>query len=196
MTQILRNFDNESLKDKSYSASDYFNLPEGAPYQLIEGDLIMSPSPKRLHQALLMSLADSVYNHVKKNNSGYVYPSPIDVYLDDKNAYQPDIVFVSKENSSILREGGIDGAPDLVVEILSSSSKDYDAIRKKAVYERTGVKEYIIVDPDNKTVESFINNESKKFTQFQKQDYKKNGGKFLIKTLSLEIDLGELSKAE
>ncbi len=196
MTQILRNFDNESLKDKSYSASNYFNLPEGAPYQLIEGDLIMSPSPKRLHQALLMSLADSVYNHVKKNNSGYVYPSPIDVYLDDKNAYQPDIVFVSKENSSILREGGIDGAPDLVVEILSSSSKDYDAIRKKAVYERTGVKEYIIVDPDNKTVESFINNESKKFTQFQKQDYKKNGGKFLIKTLSLEIDLGELSKAE
>lgn len=196
MTQILRNFENESLKDKSYSALDYFNLPEGAPYQLIEGDLIMSPSPKRLHQALLMSLADLVYNHVKKNNSGYVYPSPIDVYLDDKNAYQPDIVFVSKENSSILRERGIDGAPDLVIEILSSSSKDYDAIRKKAVYERTGVKEYIIVDPDNKTVESFINNESKKFTQFQKQDYKKNGGKFLIKTLSLEIDLGELSKAE
>ncbi|RZD14447.1 MAG: hypothetical protein EVJ47_04570 [Candidatus Acidulodesulfobacterium ferriphilum] len=76
MTQILRNFDNESLKDKSYSASNYFNLPEGAPYQLIEGDLIMSPSPKRLHQALLMSLADSVYNHVKKNNSGYVIRLP------------------------------------------------------------------------------------------------------------------------
>lgn len=67
---------------------------------------------------------------------------------------------------------------------------------KKAVYERPGVKEYIIVDPDNKTVESFINNESKKFTQFQKQDYKKNCGKFLIKTLSLEINLKELSKAE
>jgi Uma2 family endonuclease len=141
---------------KNYNALDYFNLPEGSPYQLIEGELIMTPSPNTYHQAISRNLELVIFDHVEKNELGFAFDAPIDVYLDDNNAYQPDIIFISKENKSIIKEKGILGAPDLVIEILSPSTAYYDIKTKKIVYEKTGVKEYIIIDPINKTIETFI----------------------------------------
>ena len=140
---------------KKYTAKDYFNLPEGSPYQLIEGELIMTPSPLTEHQAILRNLGVLIANHVKKNKLGYVYYAPIDVYLDNKNAYQPDIIFISNENKDIIKKRGVDGPPDLVIEILSPSNEYYDIKIKKEGYEKSGVLEYLIADPETKSIEVF-----------------------------------------
>ncbi len=92
----------------------------------------------------------------KANKSGIVLDAPIDVYIDEKNVFQPDIIFISKENKSILRKKGIVGAPDLVIEILSVSTMGYDEIVKKNIYLEAGVKEYITVNPSEKIIKTYI----------------------------------------
>ena len=82
--------------------------------------------------------------------------APVDVYLDEENAYQPDILFVTKENISRIKENGLHGAPDLVIEILSPSNEAFDKEGKKDIYEKAGVKEYFLVDPYEKVVSHFL----------------------------------------
>ncbi|HYT59340.1 MAG TPA: Uma2 family endonuclease, partial [Haliangiales bacterium] len=94
---------------------DYRELPEGPPYsQLIEGDLVMSPSPDLFHQDILLSLARIIGNYLETNPLGKVAIAPSDVCLTDLNVYQPDFYFVSNARKSILTEQGAEGAPDLV----------------------------------------------------------------------------------
>ena len=81
---------------------DYQLLPEGAPYQLINGKLIMSPSPNRIHQKLIGEIFRLIANHLNGNLIGEVYIAPSDVYLDEENVVQPDIYFVSKNNSLVI----------------------------------------------------------------------------------------------
>ncbi len=178
---------------KKYTAKDYFKLPEGSPYQLIEGELIMTPSPFTEHQAISRNLGMIIANHVRKNKLGYVYYAPIDVYLDNRNAYQPDIIFISNKNRDIIKKTGIDGSPDLVVEILSQSNAYYDKKVKKEVYERSGVTEYIIIDPKAKNINIFRRTAggSKKFDEILSVKYKDKAVPD-IKTLDLKINLGDI----
>jgi Uma2 family endonuclease len=184
---------------KKYTAKDYFNLPEGSPYQLIEGKLIMTPSPLTEHQAILRNLGVLIANHLKKIKLGYVYYAPIDVYLDNKNAYQPDIIFISNENKDIIKKRGIDGPPDLVIEILSPSNEYYDIKIKKEVYEKSGVLEYIIVDPKAKSVEVFRRTGGNLKTNAALEKWDEvlsakldDNGRIYIKTLDLTIDLNDI----
>lgn len=129
------------------------SLPEGTPVQLIENTLVMSPSPIVRHQRIHREIFGSLIIFLKQNPLGEVLGAPLDVYLDDKNVFQPDIIFINKDNMGIIQEDGfIYGAPDLVIELLSPSTAKYDFNQKKDVYERSGVKEYWIVDPENKEV--------------------------------------------
>lgn len=100
---------------------------------------------------------------VEKHQLGEVYNAPVDVLLGETETFQPDLVFVSNENKNLLKEANIEGTPDLIVEILSPSTAYYDLKHKKNIYELPGVKEYWIVDPMEKTVEFFFN-ENKKYT--------------------------------
>jgi Uma2 family endonuclease len=135
-------------KKKKYTDADYMMLEEGAPFQLIENDLIMSPSPSLAHQLILGEFYDAIKGFNKDHNlNGIVVLSPIDVYFDSDNVYQPDIVFISAERKSQIIKERIEGAPDLIVEILSPSNAYYDLRQKKDIYQKYGVKEYIIVDP-------------------------------------------------
>ena len=184
---------------RKYTAKDYFNLPEGSPYQLIEGELIMTPSPYTVHQAISRNLEIIIANHVKKNKLGYVYYAPIDVYMDNKNAYQPDIIFISDNNKNIIKKSGIDGAPDLVIEILSESNAYYDKKVKKAVYERGGVSEYIIINPKTKSIDVFrkTDGNSKIWDETSSVKAKdkaktKAKGELYIKTLDLKVDLEDI----
>lgn len=93
--------------------------------------------------------------------AGLVLTSPIDVKFDDENEFQPDVVYISNDNMHIVTEKKIIGAPDIIVEVLSPSTSDNDKIRKKAVYERFGVKEYWIVDPVHLFVDQFVLNNNK-----------------------------------
>jgi Uma2 family endonuclease len=135
---------------------DYEQLPEGAPYQLIDGELVMSPSPIFYHQRIVLELSTQLNTFVKKNGLGAVVTAPMDVYLADTEIYQPDIIFISNERKHIIEER-IKGAPDLIVEVLSPSNAYYDLIHKKNVYETKGVREYWIVDPQEKSIEVFEN---------------------------------------
>jgi Uma2 family endonuclease len=131
------------------------SLPEGTLVQLIENRLIMSPSPKDLHQKYLLELAAQLLAYVRSKKLGEVRIAPYDVYLDKRNVYQPDLLFISTENLYKIEENGLHGAPDLVIEVLSPRTATYDRGKKKAVYERCGVKEYWIVDPVTKAATGY-----------------------------------------
>ncbi len=147
------------VKEKRLSANYYRLLPEGASYQLIEGELIMTPAPNPRHQIISASLFKEISGFVDKKRLGITLYSSVDVYLDRENAYQPDIVFISEGRRDIVQEDGIYGPPDLVIEILLPSTAHYDLREKFRVYERSGVKEYWIVDPDMKSIELYTNKE-------------------------------------
>jgi len=146
---------------KIYTYKDYEKLPEGAPYQLIGGDLIMTPSPTPQHQLISRRIAYLLVAFVEVNKLGEVLYAPIDVYLSDTETYQPDIIFISKERLEIIGEKKIEAAPDLVIEILSPSTAYYDLKHKRSVYGKSGVREYWIVDPMEKSIEVYENADSK-----------------------------------
>ena len=124
------------------TAADYRLLPETGPrYQLIEGDLKMAPAPNRFHQDISLNIVLIHAPHVREKQIGKLYEAPFDVYLDDENVFQPDIVFVSNERSDILTDAGAEGAPDLVIEILSKRTRKIDAGVKLKVFARSGVRE-------------------------------------------------------
>ncbi len=151
-----------AVKEKQ-TIKDYKLLPEGAPYQLIEGELVMTPSPTTFHQIISGNLFGKMRDRVKEKGEGLVLFAPIDIYLDDENVFQPDLVFISKQRRDIIKDDGIHGAPDMVIEILSPSTAYYDIKKKYKMYEKFSVKEYWIVDPEMKGVELFSLTEQSKF---------------------------------
>jgi len=154
--------------DKRYTARDFENLPPGPPYyELINNRLVMAPSPEIPHQRTSISLASKIFNFVEEHNLGLVLEAPMDVELDEDNVFQPDILFISNERLGIIEDGRkIKGAPDLVVEILSSNKK-YDQEEKKYIYELHDVREFWLIDTKKKTVEVF-ENQRKEFVLLQK----------------------------
>jgi Uma2 family endonuclease len=144
-------------KKKKYTVEDYMLLEEGEPFQLIENDLIMSPSPSLVHQLILGEFYDTLKTFNRTQNlNGLVVLSPIDVYFDNDNVYQPDIVFISADRKNLIVDGRLQGAPDIVIEILSPSNAYYDLRQKMGVYEKYGVSEYIIVDPIQENADSYV----------------------------------------
>ena len=131
---------------------DYASLPDDERYELIDGELMPMPSPKEIHQAICGAIFMSVCMFVNAMMMGRTYFAPFDVILSDFNVVQPDIIFVSNARSRIITEDNIRDAPDLVVEILSPSTADYDRTTKRDLYERYGVPEYWLVDPYAKTI--------------------------------------------
>ncbi|MSU21170.1 MAG: Uma2 family endonuclease [Pedosphaera sp.] len=135
------------------TVEDYRRLPETGPrYQLIEGDIFMAPAPNRYHQDISGNIQFTLQSYLEKYPIGKLYNAPFDVYLDEINAHQPDLVFISKQNYSVLTDAGLEGAPDLVVEILSPKTADLDRKVKRRVYARSGVKEFWLVDPETTLV--------------------------------------------
>jgi Uma2 family endonuclease len=135
----------------------YKLLPEGTRAELIDNILYIPPSPTSHHQITSTDLVTDVNFYLKKNSLGRAISAPMDVYLDEtSNAVQPDIVIVLKEQSDIVQPNGhIHGVPAILIEILSKGNKEHDLILKKDLYERFGVQEYHVVDPDTKLVMTF-----------------------------------------
>ena len=148
----------EAVENIPKTALDIFRLlPEGTLCEVIDNILYMSPAPKYNHQRLVFFLARRIADFVDQYRLGEVFISPNDVYLEDLlSAVQPDLFFISSENTDVLKEDGyIHGAPDLIVEVLSGDRKR-DTVRKKSLYERAGVKEYFVVDPSDRKVQCFV----------------------------------------
>lgn len=129
------------------TVEDYRATPEGSRYQLVEGELIMSPAPNLYHQTIAGKIYMLLWQHVSTAGLGRVYIAPCDVYLSPNDVVQPDVLFVAQANLGILAEDGVHGAPDLVIEVLSPTTAHLDARTKRRLYIRHGVKELWLVDP-------------------------------------------------
>ena len=131
------------------TVEEYRAMPEGPPYyQLIDGELIMSPSPNRYHQDISANVFRILDAFVRSHSLGRVYYAPMDVYLSEHDVVQPDVLFVSNANRHLLADDGIHGGPDLVVEVISSSNGPLEKRRKRPLYARHGVKEEWLIDPN------------------------------------------------
>jgi Uma2 family endonuclease len=144
--------------EKPLTYKDYEALPEGAPYQLIDGELIMTPAPTPLHQNIIGNIYQSLRYFVESQKLGRVFLSPIDVRLTEIDIFQPDLIFVRKEHVAKIGRNKLNVIPDLVVEVLSPSNAYYDLTHKKTIYAERGVDEYWIVDPKDETIEIFRRN--------------------------------------
>lgn len=121
------------LKDKrKYTYEDYLQTPDNERYELIEGDLLLTPSPNTIHQWISGQLGNLIRNFVNEKRLGKVFNAPLDVVPGTENVFQPDILFISRERYAIITDKNIYGAPDLVIEILSPSSAYLDLVKKNA----------------------------------------------------------------
>ena len=136
-----------------FTVKDYMSLPGDKRYQLLDGEMILAPSPTTRHQTIAQHLNLALQEFVASGSLGRLWFAPLDVVLSAHDVAQPDILFVSNERSSIVTDANIQGAPDLVVEILSPGTVDFDRGYKQALYGRHGVREYWLGDPDAETVE-------------------------------------------
>jgi len=138
------------------SLEEYLELPnDGKRYQILDGELDVTPAPNVRHQRVSRKLEWHLVNGLERSGLGEVFYAPIDVVLDRTSIVQPDLVFVSRARAGIVGTLRIEGAPDLVVEILSPSSRRTDVIVKSELYARFGVLHYWIVDPDVDRVEIY-----------------------------------------
>ena len=131
----------------------YKNLPEGTLAELIDNVIYMSPTPVTNHQKVLQTIFRRLSEQIEDLDKGQVIVAPFDIYLDEtSNAVQPDIVVILKSNKNQPDPNGhFHGVPNLLVEVLSPGNRDHDLVKKKNLYERFGVSEYWIVDPETKS---------------------------------------------
>jgi len=135
-----------------FTYDDYLNTPEDKRYELLDGDLIALPSPEEFHQRVSILLGAKLVQFSVENRMGRVYHAPFDVVLSDMDVVQPDLIFVSNERVDIITPANIQGAPDLVVEILSPSTAARDKNFKRSLYARHGIAEYWMVDLTEKNI--------------------------------------------
>jgi len=142
-----------------FTYEDYCLLPEDRRYEVIDGDLFLTPSPALRHQDVVLRLARLLADFVEVRKLGRLFVAPCDVVLSKVDVVQPDILFVSAGRQGILAENYVAGAPDLVIEILSPSTESRDRIAKAKRYATFGVREMWLVDPTANTIEVLVNSE-------------------------------------
>ena len=137
--------------------SEYCAIPDdGLRHEVIDGVHFVNPSPFSRHQLASARIFGEIFVSLDRANFGRVMTAPMDVQLSEHDIVQPDIVVVLNDNKQIITETHIVGAPDLVVEILSKSTRRLDRERKFALYERSGIREYWIVDTEARVIDQFV----------------------------------------
>ncbi len=132
---------------------DYVLIPEdGKRHEIIGGEHFVTAAPFVRHQDLVVRLTLHLGEFIRKHRLGRFLIAPTDVVLSPHDIFQPDLLFVSNERAPIITEKNIQGAPDLVIEILSKDSRRLDEVLKREAYERFGVREYWIFDRYRKAV--------------------------------------------
>lgn len=139
-----------------WTYDDYRLTPDdGQRYEVIDGDLVVTPAPTTTHQAVSKRIQFQLMLQIEARGRGVVFNAPVDVIFSKTQCVQPDLVVVASARTGIITPRGIEGAPDLVVEILSPSTDAIDRVRKMKLYVERGVREYWIVDATNHSVEVF-----------------------------------------
>jgi len=126
---------------------------DGKRYELVRGEVHVTPAPATRHQAIVQNLSGNLWPFVIKNRLGEVWTAPLNVRLSGDTVFEPDLIFISNTRAGIILENWIEGAPDLVVEVSSPSTAAYDRATKLPLYAESGVSEYWLIDSIAKTVE-------------------------------------------
>ncbi len=138
---------------------DYCAIPpDGMRYELLDGQVHVTPAPSPLHQRVSKRLQRLLEAYFEEPGRGEVFNAPIDVILTPHDVVQPDLVVVT--NPSLVSARGIEGPPVLVVEILSPTTTSYDRTTKAQRYVALGIPHYWLVDPEARTVECFRRHEA------------------------------------
>ncbi len=138
------------------SIDEYMELPnDGKRYQILDGVLDVTPAPNPRHQRVSRRLQWHLMEALERTGRGEVFDAPTDVILDRHNVVQPDLIFIPKDRLGIIGEKNVQGVPDLVIEILSPSTRRTDVLVKSEIYARFGVPHYWVVDPDIDRVEIY-----------------------------------------
>jgi Uma2 family endonuclease len=139
---------------KVWTYDDLQRLPEdGNRYEIIDGELFVSPSPSLAHQGVVTHIVVQLYRALQETGLARVFAAPLDVILSPTRVVEPDVLVVRTERAGVMAERGIEGPVDLAVEVLSSSSIRTDREIKRKLYAAVGVPEYWIVDPMMRTID-------------------------------------------
>lgn len=168
------------------TAAEFFELPETTQItELLDGELIVSPTPVPVHQRLSRRLARLVED---KMPHGEVFTAPLSVYLDEANIPEPDVIWVAANSRCKVGEKYLEGPPDLVIEILSPSTSKRDKEKKFDLYERFEIYEYWIVDPANEDLTVWILEQG----NYKRLGVFKSGDTFTSPVLGQAIEVKEI----
>jgi len=149
-----------------YTYRDLQRFPDdGLRHELIDGEHLVSPAPTPRHQKLSVRLVVAIANYLAEHPIGEVYAAPLDIVLSDFDVVEPDIVLISNERLDSIGEKAVNGPPDIAVEILSPSSRRTDEVAKRRLFDRAGVREYWIVDPEIEAVKVYRRDNAAKFAR-------------------------------
>ena len=180
---------------KAYTYEDYLKTNDDEKLEVLEGNLEMVPAPSTDHQDVQSYLGRLILNYVIERKMGKIYLSPTDIILDLNNIVQPDILFISNEKKHLIQKKGIFGSPDLIIEIISPSSKYRDTYTKKALYEKFRIQEYWLVDPYMKGIEILRLNSEQIYELYSSGYLEDEEQKALVRSSvlnTLEIDLKDI----
>jgi Uma2 family endonuclease len=136
---------------------DYLQIPADLlRHEIIDGEHFMNAAPSTYHQTILGRLHVELFRQIESTGKGRVLVAPTDVQLSPHDVVQPDLLVICTSRTSIITPTKIKGPPDLVIEILSPATAEHDTARKRELYERSGVAEYWIVDPEDQTIEQLV----------------------------------------
>ncbi len=168
-----------------YRASDYWALPDDPRVELVFGRLLLMASPLRRHQVVVMQLLDHLRASMRPVGCEVIV-APMDVILADHSVVQPDLLLVTPERASIVGDR-IDGAPDLLIEVLSPSTARLDRGDKLRLYAESNVREYWLVDPEARVIEFLTQHQGRWLTAWPE-----DGGYSSETIQGLALDLGAL----
>jgi Uma2 family endonuclease len=141
---------------RKQTVADFMALGEGPPFaELIAGTIVTAPSPFRSHQRVVQRIYQLIQNHLDHTPMGEAYLAPFDIHLGESDVLCPDLSFFSSERCHLLSDRGAEGAPDLVIEVLSPSTARRDRKDKREIYTHHGVRELWLVHPELETIEVF-----------------------------------------
>lgn len=140
-----------------FSYEDLAQLPDddGKRYEVLEGELVVSPAPTRRHQRAAGNMF-AFPQRAEQAGYGEVYVAPFEVYFAEHEVAHPDVFFIRRDRLGIVTEAKVEGAPDLIAEVLSPSTRGRDRGVKLRIYARHGVPSYWVIDPDARTVQPYI----------------------------------------
>ncbi len=139
----------EPTPSVKFTYEDFLHFPaDGKRHEIIDGEHYVTPSPNTKHQAVSMNLTRAFMLYLEQHRHGRLLAAPFDVVLSDLDVAEPDLLYISHERVQVLTSQHVRGAPDLAVEIVSPGTRKTDEVTKRQLYERFGVGEYWVVDPE------------------------------------------------